>query len=217
MEQDIAILIADLSGYTALTETHGASSAADLVDKYVEIVNNSLAGESHLHERVGDEVMIVSNSADDLLATAVVMLQRAFREYNFLHIHGALHYGKILKRNNNLFGSALNLTSRIVAKAPPGVFLCSKDFLNAVAEKNSHSFRSFGTYSFKNVSEDSEVFEIAIERPESLYIDPVCRMLLTEPGNRISHPIQTDLFFCSTHCLEIFMEREKTTNELRSL
>jgi len=45
MEQDIAILIADLSGYTALTETHGASSAADLVDKYVEIVNNSLAGE----------------------------------------------------------------------------------------------------------------------------------------------------------------------------
>jgi len=208
MEQDIAILIADLSGYTALTETHGASSAADLIDKYVEIVNNSLVGESHLHERVGDEVMIVSSSADHLLATAVVLLQRVFQEYNFLHVHGALHYGKILKRNNNLFGSALNLTSRIAAKAPPGVFLCSKDFLNAVADKNSHAFTSIGTHNFKNVSEDSEVFEIAVERPESLYIDPVCRMLLTEQGKRISHPNRPDLFFCSTNCLEIFMGRQ---------
>ena len=207
MEQDIAILIADLSGYTALTETHGASSAADVIDKYVEIVNDSLVGESHLQERVGDEVMIVSNSADNLLATAVILLQRVLRQYNFLHVHGALHYGKTLKRNNNLFGSALNLTSRIAAKAPPGVFLCSKDFLNAVADKNSYSFRSVGTHNFKNVSEDSEVFEVAIERPESLFIDPVCRMLLTEPAKRISHPTQPDLFFCSTNCLEIFIGR----------
>jgi class 3 adenylate cyclase len=208
MEQDIAILIADLSGYTALTETHGASSAADLIDKYVEIVNNSLVGESHLHERVGDEVMIVSNSPDNLLATAVVLLQRVFGEHNFLHVHGALHYGKILKRNNGLFGSALNLASRIASKAPAGVFLCSKDFLNAVSDKNHYSFRSVGTYNFKNVSEDSEIFEIAVDKPESLFIDPVCRMLLNEPGKRISHPNQTDLFFCSANCLEIFMARE---------
>ena len=71
MEQNIAILIADLSGYTALTETHGASSAADLIDKYIEIVSNSLVGESHLHERVGDEVMIVSDSPDHLHSTAL--------------------------------------------------------------------------------------------------------------------------------------------------
>jgi adenylate cyclase len=208
MEQNIAILIADLSGYTALTETHGASSAADLIDKYIKIVNNSLVGESHLHERVGDEVMIVSDSPDHLLSTAVVLLQNVFREYNFLQIHGALHYGKILNRNNNLFGSALNLTSRIASRARPGVFLCSNDFLNALEDKNSHSFTSIGRNNFKNVSEDREVFEIAIEKPESLYVDPVCRMLLTEPEKRISHPIRSDLFFCSANCLEIFMERQ---------
>src|SRR5215467_2929286 len=163
MEQNIAILIADLSGYTALTETHGASSAADLIDKYIEIVNNSLVGESHLHERVGDEVMIVSDSADNLLATAIVLLQHVLNEYNFLHVHGALHYGKILKRNNGLFGSTLNLTSRIAAKAPPGVFLCSKEFVDAVKDKNSYSFNSVGMHQFKNVSEGSEVFEIVVE------------------------------------------------------
>ncbi len=30
MERNVAILMADLSGYTALTETHGSVSAADL-------------------------------------------------------------------------------------------------------------------------------------------------------------------------------------------
>jgi class 3 adenylate cyclase len=35
MEEDIAILMADLSGYTALTETHGPHGAADIVEKYI--------------------------------------------------------------------------------------------------------------------------------------------------------------------------------------
>jgi adenylate cyclase len=208
MEQNLAILIADLSGYTALTETHGASSAADVIDKYIEIVNNSLVGKSRLHERVGDEVMIVSDSPDHLLSTAVVLLQNVSREYNFLQIHGALHYGKILNRNNSLFGSALNLTSRMAAKAQPGTFLSSGDFLNAVEERDSYSFQSIGIHNFKNVTEEREVFEIAIEKPEALYVDPVCRMLLNDAEKRVSHPVRPDLFFCSTNCLEIFMGRE---------
>src|ERR1041385_1695225 len=208
MEQDIAILIADLSGYTALTETHGAASAADLIDKYIEIVNNSLVGGSRLHERVGDEVMIVSDSADHLLSTAEMLLQSVLREYNFLQVHGALHYGKLLMRNNSLFGSALNLTSRIASRAQPGVFLCSKDFLNKVTDKKPYSFKSIGNHNFKNVSEETEIFEIVLEKPESLHVDPVCRMLLTEPEKCITHPDHSGLFFCSSNCLEIFMGRE---------
>ena len=97
MEQDIAILIADLSGYTALTETHVSLSAADLIDKYVDIVHASLIGDSRLQERVGDEVMIVSASPDYLLATAELLLQSTQEEYNFLEVHGALHYGKFIE------------------------------------------------------------------------------------------------------------------------
>ncbi len=208
MEKNIAILIADLSGYTALTETHGASSAADLIDRYVEIVNNSLVGNSRLHERVGDEVMIVSDSPDHLHSTALALLQNVFLEYNFLQIHGALHYGKILKRNNSFFGSTLNLASRIASHAKPGCFLCSADFLNAMTDKNSYSFTSIGKYNFKNVIEEKEVFEMTINRSESLYIDPVCRMLLSAEEKRISHPDRLGLFFCSENCLNIFMERQ---------
>jgi len=208
MEQNIAILIADLSGYTALTETHGASSAADLIDKYIEIVNNSLVGNSHLHERVGDEVMIVSDSPDNLLSTAVVLLQNALQEYKFLQIHGALHYGKVLKRNNSFFGSTINLTSRIASRARPGIFLCSDDFLSVMTDNNVCSFNSLGKYSFKNVNEEKEVFEIVIDLPINLYIDPVCRMILNAEEKHVSHPSNANIFFCSVNCLDIYLKKE---------
>src|SRR5215203_5945586 len=108
----MAILMADLSGYTALTETHGASSAADIIDKYLNIVDDCLVGESRLHERTGDEVMIISPTADDLLATALSILYKCLKEHHFLLLHGGMHYGEILMRNNSYFGTAINFTSR---------------------------------------------------------------------------------------------------------
>jgi adenylate cyclase len=212
MEQDISILIADLSGYTALTETHGSISAADLIDKYVDIVNASLTGNSILQERVGDEVMIVSTCADDLLATAELLLQTTLEQYNFLQIHGGLHYGKVLKRNNNYFGSALNLTSRIASQATAGTFLCSEEFKNAISDKSMYQFKSKGKYSFKNVTDVKEIFEIALEQPTHLYIDPICRMIVNKNENAFCHPKQTHLLFCSQNCLEIYLRNESNND-----
>ena len=73
MEKNIAILMADLSGYTALTETHGAVAAADIIDRYIAIVEKCLVGDCRIHERTGDELMIVSSSPDFLLATALMI------------------------------------------------------------------------------------------------------------------------------------------------
>ncbi len=113
MEQDIAILIADLSGYTALTETHGSVSAADLIDKYIRIAEDCRVGNTRIHERTGDEIMFISDSLDSLLETALKLEANTVCEENFLLVHGGLHFGKVLKRADNYFGSAINLTSRI--------------------------------------------------------------------------------------------------------
>jgi adenylate cyclase len=207
MEQEIAILIADLSGYTALTETHGATSAADLIDTYIKIVSNSLVGNSSLHERVGDEVLIISRSPDHLFSTAVMLLQNASAEHNFLQVHGALHYGTILERNNNLFGSALNITSRMASYAAAGTFLCSEEFLNALSSTPVNEAVSKGKYSFKNVSEEKEVFEIKIDKPENLYIDPVCRMIVSKETSFIAHPGEPNIFFCSQNCMEAYIKK----------
>jgi class 3 adenylate cyclase len=152
--------------------------------------------------------MIVSDSPDNLLSSAVVLLSNALQQYKFLHIHGALHYGKILKRKDSFFGSAINLTSRIASQAKPGIFLCSDDFLNALADKKACLFKSLGKYNFKNVSEEKEIFEMIAGEPINLHVDPVCRMLLSADEEHISHPSNSNILFCSVNCREIYLNRE---------
>jgi adenylate cyclase len=209
MEKNIAILIADLTGYTALTETHGAASAADLIDKYVEIVENCLVGDSRIHERTGDELMIVSDSPDSLLATALMIGKHTSNEENFLQVHGGLHYGTVLKRGNSYFGSALNLASRIAAKATPGKYWCSEEFVNALSDKSVHKLTSKGNHLFKNISKEKEVFELFNEEMKACYVDPVCRMLILNPENAIQHPEVSGQYFCSSNCLEIYLREYK--------
>lgn len=204
MEKNIAILMADLSGYTALTETHGAVAAADLIDRYIGIVESCLIGDCHLHERTGDEIMVISNSPDFLLATAIKIGKYTSSENNFLQVHGGLHYGKVLQRGNSYFGSVINLTSRIASKANAGSVWCSDEFVNALSDKSIFPLVSMGSQVFKNVSIEKEVFELCIENRESVYIDPVCRMLILDTNEAISHPTEHGKYFCSSECLGIY-------------
>ena len=205
MEQDIGILIADLSGYTSLTDAHGASAAADLIDKYMGIVQKALIGGSELHQRTGDEVLIISESADDLLCTAISLIQNTSTENEFLQIHGGLHFGKVLKRHDHYFGNTINLTSRIARKAPPGAVWCSEDFLKALANVGSTTFEPMGEHDFKNLRDKVIVSELRIARAGSLYIDPVCKMQIRDKANAVPHPIHTGIYFCSQTCLNIYL------------
>ena len=208
MEQNIAILIADLSGYTALTEVHGPSTAADIIETYVALVQASLVGNSRLHQRIGDEVLIVSDTADALLTTGVQLLQRAHRQAEFLQLHGALHYGTILHRNNDYYGNTINVTSRMASKANAGTMVCSTDFIQALNNKEVLEFQSKGKHSFKNVSEEKEVLELVIDRPEAFYTDPICRMLVNITHSQYVHPLNPGIYFCSQHCLDMYLKNE---------
>jgi len=216
MEQDLSILIADLSGYTALTETHGATSAADLIDDYLQIVNDSLVGNSYLHQQVGDEVVIISETPHHLLSTAIILLENTLSRSQFLAIHGAMHHGSLVRRKNNLFGSALNLTSRIASKAKAGSMLCTSDFRNLLPDDHDFNFQSAGFHQFKNVTGKKEVFEVITGKAGHLHIDPVCRMIVNDTGDFLSDPSLSNLFFCSQHCLDTYQLRNSTAiNDLK--
>ncbi len=209
MEKNVAILMADLSGYTALTETHGAVSAADLIDRYIHIAENCLVGETKIHQRTGDEIMFVSDSPDCLLATALKLEARIVNEENFLQVHGGLHVGKVLKRSGNYYGAALNLVSRIAAKAVAGTFWCSDEFVHSITDKSLCKFTPKGSLHFKNVSEKKKVFELSREGATENYIDPVCRMLILKPQNAIQHPCEGELYFCSSQCLGLYEQNHQ--------
>jgi adenylate cyclase len=209
MEENIAILIADLSGYTSLTDTHGAIAAADVIDKFLGILERSLVGTSKFHQRTGDEVLVVASSADDLHDTAVALMQNSSAEHEFLQVHGGLHYGKILKRNDDYYGNTINLTSRIAAKENPGSLWCSDEFVKALMNASIPKFCAKGKHSFKNLPFETEVFELIIDQCDTLYIDPVCRMLIRDTDQALPHPGNDEIYFCSEYCLNLHLGKDE--------
>lgn len=204
----MAILMADLSGYTALTEIHGAMSAAKLVTKYLELVDESVHGTARLLERVGDQVVVVADNADDLAITAINLLSNAGNEASFLPIHAGLHFGKILEQEGSFFGSAMNLTARITAMATDGSLLCSAAFVDALKVKDQFQLQRRGEFKFKNINRPVEIFELLVEEfGQHLAVDPVCYMQIERQGNELSYSDRGHAYyFCSVECVNIFKE-----------
>jgi adenylate cyclase len=207
VEKNVAILMADLSGYSALTETHGSFTAADLIDKYMSLAENCLVGDCMIHQQTGDEIMFISDSPDVMLATAKQLAANTAKVEYFLQVHGGLHYGPVLKRGTNYFGSTVNLTARIAAKAAAGTFYCSTEFNNSITDESICIFQPRGNHSFKNISEEKELFELDIDKMSSSFIDPVCRMLILQPANAFRHPNE-EIYFCSSKCLNAYQENQ---------
>jgi adenylate cyclase len=206
MERELAILMADLTGYTAMTDVHGGESAARIVRKYMELVDRALCGNARLVQRVGDQVVIVSDSAYDAAATAIQLNELASKEERFLSVHAGIHYGPIFEENDDLFGSTINVASRIMNMADHGQILCSSALVSKIDDDSGFTFKAFGFHRLKNVLQEVEVLELyPTNRSSSHHVDPVCHMHVDPSKGDYTLTINNKTYhFCSAHCLDLF-------------
>ena len=200
-------LIADLSGYTALTEAHGSISAAQIVKRYIEIVQEILDKDAQLADRVGDEVIIVGSDAAHLIQIALKLKAKVEKELNFPTVHIGIHAGYVLEQNGNYFGSPINITSRVASHARASQILCTDAVIEFIDDKKAIHYHQLGKVHFKNVAEPISLFEIADNPSEQSdkATDPVCQMQVkpdTAQG-RLNYQGQ-NYFFCSLECARTF-------------
>ncbi|MBU2493156.1 MAG: YHS domain-containing protein [Bacteroidetes bacterium] len=205
-ETTLSFLIADLAGYTALTEIHGDQSALELIEKYLTFVQQSLSLNVSLVERVGDEVLIVSEDSDSLADTALKLLDKIEDELHFPSLHLGLHTGPVIKKNGKYFGHTINLTSRICSYSKGGQILCSQKFINSIKSKFNYNLMKIGNVIFKNVREEIVLYSIVPKiNKEYIVVDPVCHMQLDKRSAPIKLTLdRNDFYFCSHDCKEKF-------------
>jgi YHS domain-containing protein/class 3 adenylate cyclase len=203
-EKIVSFLIVDIAGFTALTEIHGDYSAFKLVDKYNQIVNDSLNPEVFLVERKGDEFLIVSDCSDCLIKTALCLLRNVENIKNFPTIHIGLHIGKVIESGGKYYGHTLNLTSRISQYSNGGEILCSEAFLRNTINKELYNFIPKGKIKFKNVMKPISLYSIIPEiQNVNLAIDPICKMQIDIESTEFKYTNdQNEYYFCSQDCLE---------------
>jgi class 3 adenylate cyclase len=74
---------------------------------------------------IGDAVMWVSPSAEQLARAAFDLVDHPRAREAGLQVRAGLGYGEILAINGDYFGNAVNLAARLVAAASPGQILAA--------------------------------------------------------------------------------------------
>ena len=204
MEKNAAVLMADLTGYTAMTDVHGGASAALLVNKYVEFVKHALCGDTQIIQRVGDQIVLLAENPSDAIETAFKLHSLVLAEHNFLSVHAGIHYGSVYIDKESLFGSTINVASRIMNIAEQGQILCSSTLIDKI-NPNQYSFNHLGVFSFKNVMNEIVLHQLVTDDYRQFFIDPVCRMQIDPEKISFTYNHKSQKYhFCSNHCLGLF-------------
>jgi adenylate cyclase len=204
-------VFADLAGYSALTEAHGDEQAADTAADFFEIVR------SLLPEHDAEEVKVIGDAV--LLrvvdpARAAGLAERIVCDHGTRHralgVRVGMHTGTAVRRNDDWFGSAVNIAARIADMARAGEILCAAATREAIGP--AVPFRERGERVLRNLVEPVEVYEFVLtQRAGRLPMDPVCRMAVdpTLAVGRRAHG-GSDYYFCSERCLQAFDRAPET-------
>jgi class 3 adenylate cyclase/YHS domain-containing protein len=209
-----AALFVDIAGFTALTDTHGETAAADLVEGFTDLVRRSIEPRGPLQSLIGDCAFLVF--PDPVAAVeALASLYAAIADRaNFPIIRTGLHHGPALLRKDQHFGTTVNLAARVAAQATGGRILCTRSVADVVAGTpiRNVELRHQGATSLKNLPEPVELFEIVLASLVREYaIDPVCKMQVDTRD--AAGDLQFDgkrYWFCSLECVQRFAKRPKS-------
>ena len=206
-EKTYVFLVADLSGYTALTEAHGSRWAAEVIRRYLDIVRQVMKPGVRLAEAKGDEVLLVSHDATAMVQTAVALMQRVREETHFPTLHVGIHAGRILEEDGRFFGAPLNLAARIGSYAEGCQVLCTREVIDGIDPGAEIIYQTIGKVKFKNVRDQVQLYNIptGCAQGSPVIIDPVCRMIVD--SNQIMTMVVHEgerYFFCSRGCADQF-------------
>jgi len=153
----MAFCFVDLTGFTRYTEEEGDEEALDVIEHFVETVEATLPAEALIVKTIGDEVMIVSPDPVMLTEWAV----------GFLALFPArpqprvgLHYGRAVYRDADYFGTDVNLTHRVVARALGGEVLVTAEVVDAIGASGYLTFDPIGEVELKGFPRPVELFVV---------------------------------------------------------
>jgi adenylate cyclase len=159
----IAVMFTDMVGSTAMTQTHGDAAAQDVVRRHNRIVRAALTTYSGKEiKHTGDGIMSsfanVANSVE-----AAIYIQRKVAEDNSnskipLGVKIGINAGEPIVEDDDLFGTTVQLSARIVDKASNYQIFCSET-VKGICQGKAIQFTPRGTREMKGFKEPIALYE----------------------------------------------------------
>ena len=154
-----AIMFTDIVGYTALMGNN-EQKAIELLRKNREIQKPIIEefGGQWIKE-LGDGVL-ASFAAVSNAVYAAIKIQEACSNSGSFELRIGIHLGEVVFENNDIFGDAVNIASRLQALAPPRGIYISESVQRDLSNKNDIRSEFVGIENLKNVKDPIRVFKI---------------------------------------------------------
>ncbi len=155
-----AILFTDMAGYTALM-AKDETLAARLRSRHREVLRS--CHEDHqgqILQYFGDGTLSLFQSAVQAVQCAIDM-QLAFKKEPIVPLRIGIHSGEAVWDKEGIYGSAVNIASRLESFAEIGSILVSRKIREELSNHSNFTFQSLGLFELKNVPQPREVFAVA--------------------------------------------------------
>ncbi len=153
-------MFTDIVGYTALMAKNEKGAFEAL--KQNLLIHQSVIQEFHgkLVKELGDGILASFPTVSDAL-NAAIKIQKQCNQIGGFKLRIGIHQGEVVVENEDIFGDAVNLASRIQTLGVAGSVLFSDKVADEIKNKSEFQIVALGSFELKNVSTPAEVFALA--------------------------------------------------------
>ncbi len=168
----ITVLFTDIAGSTAMTQALGDAGAQEVVRAHNRVVREALTqfrGREVKH--TGDGIMASFEQASDSVEAAI-MMQRGAHQHTQgnpnipLLLKIGINAGEPIQEDNDLFGSTVQMSARIVDKAQKNEIFVS-DVVKGICAGKSFRFVNRGGYDMKGFDGPVTLWEVDWRRAQA--------------------------------------------------
>jgi len=162
----VAILYADVAGYSRLTEEDEDATHLILTE-YLDFISSSI--ESHngkVMHYAGDAVLAKFDAVVNAMSAAI-SIQNELRDRNSeVHDDGKIQFrigintGDVIEDRGDIYGDGVNIAARLEALAIPGGICISDAVRSAIGKKLDLSYEDLGEQEVKNISEPVRSYKV---------------------------------------------------------
>lgn len=184
--RQLAILFADISKSSIIYEKLGDQAAQETVGKILQLLTDlTVRYGGTVIKTVGDAIISTFPTADSTIEAAKSMQQAMADDFSSpggdmppINIHIGIHFGPVVVENEDIFGDAVNITSRVVDYANPRQIIATRAVIDNLPDDSTHFTKYITKITAKNIAGELELFEIIYEdQNTTMVID--CRKLST--------------------------------------
>ena len=162
MEQNYAIMFADIAGSTKLYDTLGNLEA----DRQIRYCIDTLTSLTTKHrgtliKTIGDEIMASFDSANDAIDAAIDMQSTISGDAsNTLAIRVGVQFGQAILRDGDLYGDAVNVAARMAGVAEARQIITTEDCVTRLSNDRQSTARLFDQARVKGKQSELNIYQV---------------------------------------------------------